>query len=526
MVVLLVACANIINLLLARLMRRRREIAVRVALGAGRGRLVRLLLTEGMLLAVGGGVAGLAVAYWLGYILRRSLLTSVEWTTSPVDSRVLAVTTLIALATGVIVGLAPAIRASRPDITSALKADARTGGGARSRGRTALMLLQASLSVVLLIGAGLFVQSVRRVYALDLGIQADRVITVPINVRLIAAEPPDLWKQRRARFNEMALERARQLPGVEHASLANGLPFRGVSGVGIYIPGRDSLPALRGGLARIQGVSSDYFTTVGTRILRGRAFTPSDETGGEHVSIVSERLARTYWPNEDAIGKCFAVLSPKNPCARIVGIAANTYTRDITEEPGLQFYVPITQMPFGGITSLVVRPKGDPVAMIGTLRRAMLDVDPTLAYLDFKTLDEAMDPQIRPWRLGATAFTLMGALAALVAAVGLYSVLSYMVTQRTHEIGVRMALGASGANVLGTILRHSVVVGAVGTLLGIVFALLAGPYVEPLLFRTSARDPAVFGVVTMTLLTVAILAGLLPAVRAQRIDPVEALRAE
>ncbi|MGH7330786.1 MAG: ABC transporter permease, partial [Polyangiaceae bacterium] len=333
-------------------------------------------------------------------------------------------------------------------------------------------MLQASLCVVLLIGAGLFVQSVRRVYALDLGIQADRVITVPINVRLIAAEPPDLWKQRRARFNEMALERARQLPGVEHASLANGLPFRGVSGVGIYIPGRDSLPALRGGLARIQGVSSDYFTTVGTRILRGRAFTPSDETGGEHVSIVSERLARTYWPNEDAIGKCFAVLSPKNPCARIVGIAANTYTRDITEEPGLQFYVPITQMPFGGITSLVVRPKGDSVAMIGTLRRAMLDVDPTLAYLDFKTLDEAMDPQIRPWRLGATAFTLMGALAALVAAVGLYSVLSYMVTQRTHEIGVRMALGASGANVLGTILRHSVVVGAVGTLLGIVFALL------------------------------------------------------
>jgi ABC-type antimicrobial peptide transport system permease subunit len=220
------------------------------------------------------------------------------------------------------------------------------------------------------------------------------------------------------------------------------------------------------------------------------------------------------------------VLSPKNPCARIVGIAANTYTRDITEEPGLQFYVPITQMPFGGITSLVVRPKGEPVAMIGTLRRAMLDVDPTLAYLDFKTLDEAMDPQVRPWRLGATVFTLMGALAALVAAVGLYSVLSYMVTQRTHEIGVRMALGASSANVLGSILRHSVVVGAVGTLFGIVFALLAGPYVEPLLFRTSARDPVVFGAVTMTLLTVAIVAGLLPAMRAQRIDPVEALRAE
>lgn len=525
-IVLLVACANIISLQLARLMRRRREMAVRVALGAGRARLTRLLLTEGMLVAAGGGVAALGVAYALGELLRRSILTHVEWSGPPVDARVLLVTLAIAVVTGAAVGLIPALSVGAPDLTAALKSDARTGGSTRSHARTALMVAQAAVSVVLLIGAGLFIRSVRNVYELDLGVQADRVIAVSLDVPPIPVEPSGGLAQRRSRFSAAAVTRVRQLPGIDDAALANGLPFRGVSGIGIHIPGRDSLPALRDGGPRIQGVDSHYFATVGTRILRGRPFTSIDETGNERVAIVSDRLARAYWPNEDPLGKCFVIGSSTNPCARIVGIAENTYTRIIVEEPGLEFFVPIAQMPFGGITTLVARPRGEPVTMVGPVRRALLELDSTVAYLNIATLEEAMDPQVRPWKLGATVFALMGGLAVLVATAGLYSLLSYMVTQRTREISVRMALGADWMRVVGMIVQWSVIVCAVGTAIGVSVALVAGPYLAPLLFRTSPRDPMVFVIIGAVLFAVSVLATIAPAYRAQRIDPMTALRAE
>jgi predicted permease len=525
-VVLLVACANIISLQLARLMRRRREMAVRVALGAGRGGLMRLLLAEGMLLAAGGGAAALGVAYFLGEFLRRSLLTQVEWSGPPVDARVFLVTSGVALAAGAAVGLMPALSMRAPDLAAALKSDARTGSSARSQARTALMLAQAGFSVVLLIGAGLFIRSVRNVYALDLGVQADRVIAVTLNVPPIPGEPSGARAERRSRFATAAVTRVRQLPGIDDASLANGLPFRGVSGIGIKIPGRDSVPAVGGGVPRIQGVESHYFATVGTRILRGRPFTSIDETGSEHVAIVSDRLARAYWPNEDPLGKCFIIGSPPSPCARIVGIAENTYTRNINEEPGLEFFVPITQMPFGGITTLVARPRTDPVAMIGPVRRALLEIDSTLTHLNIATLEDAVDPQVRPWKLGAAVFALMGGLAVLVATAGLYSLLSYMVTQRAREISVRMALGADWMRVVGMIVRWGVMVCAGGTAIGVLLALLAGSYIAPLLFRTSPRDPVVFMIVAAVLFVVSVVATIAPAYRAQQIDPMATLRAE
>jgi predicted permease len=525
-VVLLVACANVISLQLARLMRRRREMAVRVALGAGRRRLTRLLLMEGMLLAAGGGTAALGIAYILGEFLRRSLLPQVEWSGPPVDARVFIVTSGVALAAGVAVGLMPALSVDAPDLAAALKSDARTGSSTRSNARTALMVAQAAFSVVLLIGAGLFIRSVRNVYALDLGVQADRVIAVALNVPLIPGEPSDARARRRSRFLTAAVTRVRQLPGIDEAALANGLPFRGVSGIGIHIPGRDSLPALREGGPRIQGVDSHYFATVGTRILRGRPFTSIDETGNEHVAIISDRLARAYWPNEDPLGKCFVIGSPTSPCARIVGIAENTYTRNISEEPGLEFFVPIAQMPFGGMTTLVARPRSTPVAMVGPVRHALLEIDSTLTYLKIAPLEEAMDPQVRPWKLGAAVFALMGGLAVLVATAGLYSVLSYMVTQRAREISVRMALGADWMRVVGMIVRWSVMVCAGGIAIGAVLALLAGPYLAPLLFRTSPSDMMVFTTVAAVLLVVSIVATIAPAYRAQRIEPMATLRAE
>jgi predicted permease len=527
-VVLLVACANIVNLLLARAARRRREIAVRLALGAGRSRLVRLLLVEGMLLAVCGGAAGLGIAYAMGQLVRRALLVNVEWTSSPVDARVLTVAAIVALGTGLLVGLAPALQASSPNLTAALKLGGRDGGGRQSRLRTALTLVQAALSVVLLIGAGLFARSVRNVSTMELGVQADRVLAFPITLPLARSDTSkalmDAWLARRAGFYGRVLERVRQLPEVDGASLAIGVPFRSFYGVGFSIPGRDSLPELRGRSPRIQAVGSDYFATVGTPIVRGRAFAPTEGAGAERVAIVSDHLARTLWPNEDAIGQCIVLRFRTAPCARIVGIAANTYTSDIAEEPGMQYYVPFEQAPFGGMANLVIRPARDPRALVGTVRRALLDVDSTLAYLDIKTLRQVMDPQLRPWRLGATIFGLMGGLALLVAAVGLYSVVSYLVTQRTHEFGVRLALGARGGNIIGLIFRHSAGTASVGIGIGIVLALMGGRFVQPLLFRTTANDPVIIGTVAVTMMAVAILAGVIPALRARRVNPVEALR--
>jgi predicted permease len=339
-----------------------------------------------------------------------------------------------------------------------------------------------------------------------------------------STESPEARRARRASYLAGILERARRIPGVERASLATGVPFQSFYGVGLYIPGRDSLPALSGGSPRVQAVTHDYFATVGTPILRGRAFSASDETGTERVAILSERLARAYWPGEDALGRCIIVMQKSEPCARIIGISANTHTRDISEEPGMQFYIPFSQAAFGGITHLLVRPAGDPRKFVGTLRRALVELDPTMAYLDIKTFREAMAPQLRPWRLGALVFGVMGGLAALVAAVGLYSLVSYLVTQRTHEIGVRMALGAGTRSIVGLVMRRTLGVAGAGLAMGVLVALLAGRFVQPLLFRTSARDPLVFASVAALLLLAAALAGLVPAVRAKRVDPVEALK--
>jgi putative ABC transport system permease protein len=526
-IVLLIACANVTNLLLARWIRRRREIAVRLALGAGRRRLVRLLLTEGLLLAAGGGTAALVLAFALATLVRRTLLSNVEWTAGPVDGRVLAVTAVVALTSGLLVGLLPALQSGTLGLTSALKSGGRSGVAGRSRLRAALTVIQASLSVVLVVGAGLFVRSIRNLDRLDLGMAPDRALAVRVRSFELSRPSLDAAEVRRARqqaFLARILERAQRIPGVLHASLAVGVPFQSYFGVALYIPGRDSLPALSGGSPRVQAVTSDYFATVGTPILRGRAFTPGDETGAERVAIISERLARSYWPGEDALGRCIIVWRKTEPCARIIGIAANTHTLDITEEPGLQYYIPLSQAAFGGLMHLLVLPRGEPSVFAGTLRRALVEVDSTLAYLDIKTLREAMAPQLRPWQLGALVFGVMGGLAALVAAVGLYSLVSYSVTQRTHEIGVRMALGAGGGRIIGLVMRHTLVVGGAGIAAGLVLALIAGRFIEPLLFRVSARDPVVIGGVAALLLGVATVAGLIPAVRAKRVNPVEALK--
>jgi len=526
-IVLLIACANVANLSLARATRRRREVAVRLALGIGRGRLIRLLMAESVVLGLLGGMAGLAVAFAGGRLVRGILLPNVAWTDVTVDLRVLLVTALTGCATGVLVGLAPALRGTRLDLTSALKAGVREGGARRNRTRSILAVTQAALSAALLVGAGLFLTSLRKVYALRLGIEPDKVLTVSFDWPPLGDMPTELKDRERLRRNELydaALARVRPMPGVEHAAVVVGTPFQSSMTIALRVPGRDTLPRLPGGGPYVRAISDDYFATAGTRLLRGRAFTHADVTGGEHVALVNETMARTLWPNRDPIGECLVM--DTMPCSRVVGVAEDARRFGLHEDPAMQYYIPLGEeraLGFGG-RQMFVRPRGSVATLRESLRAELARLDPSIGFVNVALLQDSLDPQIRPWRLGANMFAVFGGLALLVAAIGLYSVIAYLVAQRTHELGVRIALGAEQGNIVWLIGRHGVGLAAVGVAIGMVLSLNAGRWIEPLLFDTSPRNPVVFISVAVVLLVVGVLASVVPAWRAARLDPSEALR--
>ena len=511
LIVLLIACANVANLLLARGLRQSREVALRAALGAGRSRLVRLLLVESLLLACAGAAGGLIVAYGLGGLARAVIFSWVDWTTSPVDGRVFAASGLLAIAVGVIVGLLPAWRATHVNLTDALKQGVREGGGQRSRMRHALTIAQAALCVVLLVGAGLFVRSLWNVRTLALGIDPDRVIVVEVNrAPLGQLSDPAAVAAERARRRQAALDalvRVRQIPGVEHASLAIGTPFGNLFSVEVKIPGLNEVPRLKTGGPSLSAVGDDYFATVGTPILRGRAFGPADRAGSEAVAIVSETMAKTVWPGQDALGQCIFVGTDAKACARVVGIAGDTRRSELREPPIMHFYIPFGQeVGFGG-TVLLARSTDASPALGPAIKRALVEYDASIRFVSLTTIQEAVDPQVKPWRIGATVFSLSGVLALLVAAIGIYSVMSYLVADRTHEIGVRLALGARRGDVARLILRGSLGMAAIGIAAGSVVALAASRFIAPMLFDESPRDPVVYGIVAGVLLLVAVSGG-------------------
>ena len=519
LIVLLVACANVANLLLSRAVSRRREIAMRLALGVSRGRLLRQLLIESLLLASLGGAAGLAIAQWGGAGLRLMFLPADYPASVLTDGRTLLFAALVTLIAAVLTGMVPALHAGRTDLAGALKAGARNDSYQRSRTGTALLVFQAALSVVLLVGAGLFVRSLHNVREFRLGYDVEPVLFASANPRGVRLEEAE----QRALTARM-LEVAQTTPGVTHATLAASVPFWTNEGRGLYVAGVDTVGKL--GTFVLQAGSPDYFATLGTRVLRGRAFDETDLENSPPVVVVSEGMARALWPRSEAIGQCIRIGADTMPCTTVIGVAEEMRVRSLAAEREYTYFLPAAQLPEPMDPQLFVRVSGAPEQYMQSLRRRLQSEMPGAAYVNVVPLSELVDPNLRAWQFGATMFVAFGGLALVLAAIGLYSMIAYGVAQRTRELGVRLALGASGGNIIRLIVTSGLRLVVAGLVIGGVIALWAAPWMQELMFDASPRDPLVYSSVAAVLLGVAVAASVAPALRALRLDPNVALRAD
>ncbi len=515
-IVLLIACANVANLLLARSLQRQREVAIRLALGAGRWRLTRQVLTESLVLAIAGGIAALFVTLWAGPLIRAFLLPDTPAFTEPLDARVLAFTAVVALLTGILTGAVPAWQLARRDLTPALKAGAGEGRYQRSRLRSALLVAQVALTVVLIVGAGLFTRSLRNVEGQNFGFDPTHTLLATIDLQAVGYSPVQINQ-----LNLQALNRLEAMPGVEAAAATVAHPLGWVTGCWVSVPGRDSIPRLPRGGPYCQQVTPGYFAALGTPV-RGRAFTSADRAGS--VAIVNETMARLLWPGENAIGKCF--VTDEKTCVEVIGVVPDARRFNAVEDPTMTFYVPFSGNSDRYITALVVRVRGRPEDWVAAVRSAIQETAPNLPFASVTPLADLLAPSIRPWRLGSAMFAGFALLALVLSAVGLYGVLAYIVTQRTHEMGVRVAMGAQRWDVQRLMVSHGVRVAAIGALLGALAGLVAGRVLSSLLYGVSPRDPLVLLGAVIVPVVVAALASYLPARRASRVDPVVALRYE
>jgi predicted permease len=521
LIVLIIATANVANLLLVRATRRRRELAVRTALGASAGRILIQLLTESLLLAMIGCGAALLLAFWAGSAMRRLLLPGVQWASSPVDLRSFIVAATSAILVGVIAALAAGLRNRRDDLSEPLKAGGREGGVERSRLRDGLLVLQAALSVILVVGATLFARSLENVRSIELGFDADRVsYAFPI---FAVTKPP-------AREIGLGLKNVAQrlagAPGIEAVATASTPPMRGYSAGFLRLPDRDSIPRLgRDGYPAYISISPSYFKTVGVRMLAGREFDEHDVATAGGAVIVSQTMARVFWPGENAIGKCLIVDSEKRACSNVIGVVCDVHRMNVIENPVMQYYLPLNFERGEGPSYLVYRLAAGPghsKTIVDELKREF----PTMTTPRLRPMTDSIEPEFRPWRLGAVLFGAFAVLALVVAAVGVFSVVSYSVSQRFHEMGVRMALGAHKRQILDLIISGSVRTVALGVVLGSVIAAAGGRLIQSMLFGVTARDPFAFLGAAAALCAVAIVASTIPAWQVARIDPMEALRTD
>lgn len=518
-IVLLVACANVANLLLARGLRRREEIAVRLALGVSRGRLMSSVLVESALLAVIGGAAALLVAYWGSRIIFNVMFNDVALHASMADARVLAFTGAVTIAVGVLTGLLPALQTSRTELGSVLRSGSRDTGH-RSRSRTSLLVGQTALAVVLLFAAGLFVRSLAHLTSVRMGVDVDRVALATMNLRDYTPDAGDQVMQR-------AYERVRAIPGVSHAALAMTAPFGASYGFSVDIRGPDSVIHAD---AMFNAVTPEYFKTLGARLLRGRDFSTHDDAGSHRVLIVNEMFATRYFGKENPVGQCVDARADSVPCAEIIGVVENVRRQSIFEDSTGAAYAPLAQAK--GLVQareLLARiDHGNPGAALEPIRIAVQTAAPQLPYAAVHLLadEPVVRQEFRPYRLGAVLFGIFGLLALALAAVGIYGVVSYDVGQRTREMGVRIALGAPTARVARLVVADGMLVTLVGVVIGALLAIAGAGFARPFLVDQPARDPLVLVGVGVVLLVAAMAASLVPAMRAVRVDPAIALRSE
>jgi len=525
LIVLLVACANVANLLLARTLCRRRELAVRRALGGTRARLIQQMLSETSLLTALGTVVGLMSAELTAGMLRRTVTRFTDDASVLTDMRTLVFALTIMVVTTLLAGVVPALSAGSDDLADSLKAGAREGTYRHSRARVALLLLQTTLSTTLLVGAGLFIRSLRQVRAVPLGYDV-----TPIAYIEASSRGPHATARQVLDLESRLVAGAVAIPGVERATPVISVPFWSTERAPIFVPGVDSADRL--GRFLIQAASPDYFATVGTRIVRGRGLTSADRAGARPVAVVSEAMATTLWHSDDPIGKCFRIGSDTMPCTTVVGVAENVRARVASLGGGMDliYYLPIEQYVASNgpppMLALFARVHGRADDYAERLRARLQPLMPAPIYLTVRPFHEIVDPTMQSWAAGAKMFVLFGVLALALAAVGLYAVIAFAVAQRTQEIGVRIALGARARDVLALIVGHGIRVTLAGLATGVLIALAAGRAIAPLLFHVSPRDPLVYGIVAATLMVVGVAASLIPAMRASRVDANLALRAE
>ena len=537
-VVLLIACANLANLLLARLSARGRELGVRRAFGATRGDIVRQLLTESVLLALAGALGGLLVAAWTTDAIIALLPYTFTAEVRP-DARVVGAAVLLAIVTGVLAGVAPALRSSDVELTPELK----RGGAAiegRSRLRSALVVTQVALSFMLLVGAGLFVRSVQRVRNVALGFETTGSLTAALDLR-----PHGYDSVTGPAFYRRLLERASALPGVRSATLTYIVPLSGADMSGsLNVEGvestfsSDSRALAAAALAAAQGkpvtegppvvsfniVGPGYFRTLGIPLTRGRDYTPRDDARAPAVVVVNEAFARRFWPNQDPVGKRIR-RGPESPWLQVVGVARDGRYRRATDEPEPYVFIPFLQRPEPQMR-LLLRTAGDPAAFAPRVRELVQELDPNVTVGTVRTMEEVFGRSVRRFTTNATLVGALGTLALLLAAVGLYGVMAYTVTQRTREIGLRMALGARSADVLRRVTGQGARLALVGMVLGAAGAYALSRVLERFLYGVTAKDAPAFALAAAVLGAAALLASYLPARRASRVDPMVALRGE